>query len=522
MDAQLTEGLHRQLRHAPECVATSFRDRRQTWRQLAERTARLAAVLRAAGMIENDRVAMLAFNSDRYLEYMLAVWWGGGALNPANTRWSVAEVAFSLDDCETHLLLVDDHFASWCGELRSRSRSLRTIIYVGESDTAPEGALHAERLMEHAQAQTDVRRGGEDLAGVFYTGGTTGFPKGVMLSHNALIANAICNLLEVNYSDDEVILAVAPIFHQAGMCILIRALVRGCRSVYVELFDPPKVLQAISHERATFTLLVPTMLQRLIEYPDFEKHDSTSLRKIVYGASPINENLLGRLLDALPNVDFYQGYGMTETGGPYTILPAACHRSARPAERGRLRSAGRAAWGVDLRITDNDGAEVPTGTVGEIVTRGVGLMQGYWNREKETRDAFRDGWLRSGDMGYVDDEGYLYIVDRLKDMIVSGGENVYSAEVENALSRHAAIASCAVIGIPSERWGEQVHAVVVLRQGMQATVIELRDHCRKYIAGYKCPASIEFRDALPLSGAGKLMKHLLRAPYWEGKSRNVG
>jgi long-chain acyl-CoA synthetase len=264
------------------------------------------------------------------------------------------------------------------------------------------------------------------------------------------------------------------------------------------------------------------MLQRLIEHAEFETYDASSLRKIVYGGSPINERLLGQLLKALPNVDFYQGYGMTETGGPCTILPAACHRSSNAVEHARLRSAGRPAWGLDMRVTDNDGAEVPVGTVGEIVARGIGVMQGYWNREKETRDAFRGGWLRSGDMGYFDGEGYLFIVDRLKDMIVSGGENVYSAEVENALSRHPAIAGCAVIGIPSERWGEQVHAIVVLRHGMQATAAELRDHCREYIAGYKCPASFEFREALPLSGAGKLLKHELRAPYWESRNRKVG
>jgi long-chain acyl-CoA synthetase len=522
MELQLTEGLHRQLRHAPDAVATVFGDRRQTWRQLAERSARLAAVLRDAGMLDNSRVAMLALNSDRYLEYMLGVWWGGGVLNPGNTRWSPAEVVFSLDDCDTRVLLIDDHFAPWCDELRSRSRSLRTIIYMGEADTAPEGTLHAERLMKEALPAPDVRRGGEDLAGVFYTGGTTGFPKGVMLSHNALLGNAVSNLLDVNYADDEIILAASPIFHQAGMCILIRALVRGCQTVYVEAFDPTKVLNAIARERTTFTLMVPTMLQRLIEHADFQTYDSSSMRKIIYGASPINESLLGRLLEALPNVDFYQGYGMTETGGPYTTLPATCHRSSKASDRARLRSAGRPAWGIDMRVADGDGCEVPVGTVGEIVARGIGIMQGYWNREKETREAFRDGWLRSGDMGYVDDEGYLFIVDRLKDMIVSGGENVYSAEVENALSRHSAVGSCAVIGIPSERWGEQVHAVVVLRDGMQATAAELRDHCREYIAGYKCPKSVEFREALPLSGAGKLLKHELRASYWEGKSRNVG
>jgi len=522
MDLQLTEGLHRQLRRAPDAEAAVFGERRQTWRELADRSARLASVLHRVGMGPNDRVAMLALNSDRYLEYMLGVWGGGGALNPVNTRWSPAEVAFSLDDCDTRILAVDDHFAPMLPELRARSRSLGAILYLGEGEEAPEGTLHAGRLMREAPPAPDARRGGEDLAGVFYTGGTTGFPKGVMLSHNALAGNAVCNLLDVNYDPDEIILAVSPMFHQAGMCIVIRALVRGCKSVFVEAFDPAKVLPAIASERATFTLMVPTMLQRLIEHPRFSAYDTSSLRKIIYGASPINESLLARLLAALPDVAFYQGYGMTETGGPYTILPAPCHRSNDPEDRARLRSAGRPAWGVDMRIMDIDGAEVPARTVGEIVARGVGIMQGYWNREKETREAFRDGWLRSGDMGYVDGDGYLFIVDRLKDMIVTGGENVYSAEVENALARHPAVASCAVIGIPSDRWGEQVHAVVVPRDGAVTSLEELREHCRGFIAGYKCPVSVEFRDALPLSAAGKLLKHVLRAPYWEGRSRNVG
>jgi len=521
MDLQLTEGLHRQLRSAAAAEATVFDERRQTWRELADRSGRLASVLHGVGMAANDRVAMLALNSDRYLEYMLGVWGGGGALNPVNTRWSPAEVAFSLDDCDTRILLADDHFAPMLPELRARSRSLGAILYLGDGE-APEGTLHAGRLMREATPAPDARRGGEDLAGVFYTGGTTGFPKGVMLSHNALAGNALCNLLDVNYDADEVILAVAPMFHQAGMCIVIRALVRGCKTVFVEAFDPAKVLEAIAREGATLTLMVPTMLQRLIEHPDFAAYDTTSLRKIIYGASPINESLLNRLLEALPKAAFHQGYGMTETGGPYTLLPAPCHRSADPRDRARLRSAGRPMWGIDMRIADPDGVEVPPRTVGEIVARGVGVMQGYWNRDKETRDAFRDGWLRSGDMGFVDEDGYLFIVDRLKDMIVSGGENVYSAEVENALARHPAIASCAVIGVPSERWGEQVHAVVVLRAGAETDIEALREHCRGFIASYKCPVSVEFRDALPISAAGKLLKHVLRAPYWEGKGRNVG
>ncbi len=521
MQLELTHAIHRQLRRDPDAIATVFGDRRRTWRELAERASRLAAALRNLGMGKQDRVALLALNSDRYLEYMLGVWWGGGALNPVNTRWSAAEVAFSFDDCDTRILLVDEHFAKSGEEYRMRSKSLQYMIYFGEGET-PAGMLDGERLMAQAQPVPDFHSGGEDLAGVFYTGGTTGFPKGVMLSHNALMGNAICCLLDVNFDDDEVVLAIAPIFHQAGMCILIRAMVRGCRTVYVDAFEASKVLRTIASEQTTFTLLVPTMLQRLIEHPSFKSYDTSSLRKVIYGASPINENLLERLLEAFPKVDFYQGYGMTETGGPYTILPASCHRSSDPADRARLRSAGRPAWGIEMRITNPSGEELPNGQVGEVMARGVGLMQGYWNREKETLEAFRDGWLRSGDMGFVDDKGFLFIVDRLKDMIVSGGENVYSAEVENALARHPAVATCAVIGIPSERWGEQVHAVVVLREGEKADATELREHCRGFIAGYKCPASVEFRDSLPVSAAGKLLKHVLREPYWSGHNRYVG
>ena len=521
MRLELTHGLHRQLRHNPSAVATVFGSRRQTWSQIGDRSARLAGALQQLGMQKGDRVGLLAQNTDRYLEYMVGVWWGGGALNPVNVRWSPAEVAFSLDDCDTQILLIDDNFAAWGEDLKARSKSLRQLIYVGDGKP-PEGVLDCNTLLAVADPIPDCRSGGEDLAGVFYTGGTTGFPKGVMLSHNALLGNALGCLLEVDFAEDEIILAVAPMFHQAGMCMVIRALVRGCRTVFVEIFDPPKVLEAISTERASFTLMVPTMLQRLIDCPGFAEFDVTSMRHIIYGASPISETLLGRLLKLLPSVSFYQGYGMTETGGPYTVLPSWCHRSATESDRRRLRSAGRPVWGMEMRIVDIDGGDVPTGTVGEIASRGISIMQGYWKREKETSAAFRDGWLRSGDMGFVDEDGFVYIVDRLKDMIVTGGENVYSAEVENALSRHPAVASCAVIGIPSERWGEQVHAVVVLVDGQQADAAELREFCKQHIAGYKCPASVEFRDSLPLSGAGKLLKHVLREPYWDGRSRRVG
>ncbi|MGO9702690.1 MAG: acyl-CoA synthetase [Xanthobacteraceae bacterium] len=519
MRLQLTHSLHRQLQQQPSTTASVFRGRRRTWKQLADRASRLAAALQGLGLQRRDRVGMLALNSDIYLEYMLGTWWAGGALNPVNIRWSPAEIAFSLDDCETRVLLIDKHFATLGAELSSRSSFLRVLIYVGD-DATPPSMLNYEELLAGTAPVADAECGGEDLAGIFYTGGTTGFPKGVLLSHNALLSNAVGGLLDLNYSDDDIILVVAPLFHQAGMCIVNRAFVRGRPSVLVEAFDPVQVLQAIATERATFTLLVPTMLQRLVDCPAFGQYDLRSLRRILYGASPISEGLLVRALQALPGVELAQGYGMTETGGPYTVLPAWCHRLGGDMQR--LRSAGRASWGMEMRIVDLEGTPVPAGQVGEIVARGAGIMQGYWNRERETVDAFRDGWLRSGDMAYMDEEGFVYIIDRLKDMIVTGGENVFSAEVENALGCHAAVASCAVIGIPDDRWGEAVHAVVVLRSGTQATADELRTHCKGLIAGYKCPVSVEFRESLPLSGTGKLLKHVLREPYWECRARRVG
>jgi len=519
MRLQLTHSLHRQLQQQPSATASVFRGRRRSWKQLADRASHLAAALQGLGLQRFDRVGMLALNSDTYLEFMLGTWWAGGALNPVNIRWSPAEIAFSLDDCDTRILLIDENFANLGEDLSSRSTALRVLIYVGEGATPP-GMMNYEELLARTNPVADSECGGQDLAGVFYTGGTTGFPKGVMLSHDALLSNAVGGLLDLNYSDDEVILVVAPLFHQAGMCIVNRALVRGRPSIMVEAFDPVRVLQTIAEERVSFTLLVPTMLQRLVDCPAFGEYDLTSLRRILYGASPISEGLLIRALEALPGVELAQGYGMTETGGPYTVLPAYCHRLGGDMQR--LRSAGRASWGMEMRIVDLEGAPLPPGQVGEIVARGAGIMQGYWKRDRETAEAFRDGWLRSGDMAYMDEEGFVYIIDRLKDMIVTGGENVFSAEVENALGCHPAVASCAVIGIPSDRWGEAVHAIVVLRNGMKADAEELRDHCKGRIAGYKCPVSVEFRDGLPLSGAGKLLKHVLREPYWEGRIRRVG
>jgi acyl-CoA synthetase (AMP-forming)/AMP-acid ligase II len=282
------------------------------------------------------------------------------------------------------------------------------------------------------------------------------------------------------------------------------------------------VIRAIAGEKVGVALLVPTMIQMMVDHPGIGGADLGALRRIVYGASPISESLLDRAMTRLPNVEFLQAYGLTEMSPLISILGPEQHRADGRAA-GRLRSAGLPAWFVDVRIVTADGRDAPRGSVGEVVARGPGVMQGYWGKPQESQAALRDGWLHTGDGGYLDQDGYLFIVDRVKDMIVSGGENVYSAEVENAIAQHPAVAACAVIGIPDARWGEAVHAVIVCQPGHESPTAEsLRQHCRELIAGYKCPRSMEIRKDLPLSGAGKVLKTILREPYWKDLGRRVG
>ncbi len=473
----LTQGLHRAVQQQPDEVMTIFGARRRTFRAVADRVARLAGALRELGVGDGDRVAMLALNSDRYNEYLLAVPWAGAVLNPVNFRWSVAEIAYSLRDSGSRVLPVDDVFAPMLPALRA----------------AVPG-----------------------LAGLFYTGGTTGFAKGVMLSHANLgiswLGSAATGYMGRPGSRT---LHAAPMFHLADLAFWgITVLVGGSHAI-LPGFDPAAVLSAIETEQVTDALLVPTMIQLLVDHPGIGRYNLSSLRGVVYGASPIPQPVLERAMKAFPSASFTQAYGMTELAPVATMLSPADH------EAGRLRAAGRAAPHAEVRVVDADDAEVPTGTVGEIIVRGGHVMQGYWNQPDESAHALRGGWMHTGDGGYLDEDGYLYVVDRLKDMIVSGGENVYSAEVENAVARHPAVAQCAVIGVPDPDWGERVHAVVVLRPGATLTAGELREHAKTLIAGYKAPRSMEIADALPLSGAGKVLKRELRQKYWGESERQV-
>jgi acyl-CoA synthetase (AMP-forming)/AMP-acid ligase II len=517
---QITSMLRRAAQVNPQGIATIHGARQHSWANVLDRVTRLAGALQELGMKPGDRVAMLSLNSDRYIEYYFATVWGGGAMMPMNIRWSPAECAYALNDAGAEILLVDDAFAGAADTIRAQVPGLKTLLYCGDGDT-PEGMVSYEAILAAADPAPDAGRAGDDMAGIFYTGGTTGFPKGVMLSHTNFFVGGIANSEAINVVDGTIYLHAAPMFHIADLLFFAAVTFAAGTHVVIPMFTPDATLAAIERHRPSHVLLVPVMLQMVLQSPNFAATDTSSLKLIAYGASPITEAVLTEAFEKFPQVDFVQAFGQTELSPVATILGTEYHVLDGP-NAGKLRSAGRATRVVEIRIVDEADQEVPRGTVGHITVKGPVTMLGYWNKPEVTAETLRDGWVYTGDAGYMDEEGFVFLMDRLKDMVVSGGENVYSAEVENALSQHPAVATSAVIGIPSKEWGEAVHAIVILAPGKQATAEELKAFCHTLIAGYKCPRSIEFRtDPFPLSGANKVLKTELRKPFWEGRERQI-
>lgn len=500
----LTQGLHRAVQQNPDAIMTVCGERVRTFRQVADRVAALAGALRGLGVRSGDRVAILSLNSDRHAESMLAAAWADAVFVPLNTRWSIDEVTYALNDSAPRVLIVDDSFVDSVPDLRAGSGGPQSIIYSGEHH-APEHTHDYESLLAASAPVDDARRGGEQLACIFYTGGTTGFPKGVMLSHTNLMVSGLGSGTTLRLSGGRY-LHVAPLFHLAGIVPWVVQMVVGGAHVMLPAFEVATVLSNIERHAITGITLVPAMIQRIVNDPATADVDLSSVESILYGASPISQTLLNQAIETFPSAGFTQAYGMTELAGTASFLTAEDHTSAA-----RLRSAGRSCPHTELTIIGDDGQVLPANAVGEIAVRGGNVMQGYWNRPQETAATLRCGWMHTGDAGYLDEDGYLYVVDRLKDMIISGGENIYSSEVENAIESHPGVVECAVIGLEDEKWGERVHAVVVARAGIQVTPEELRDHVKKSIAGYKAPRSVEFVNALPRTNTGKVLKRDLRA-----------
>lgn len=517
----ITQGLKRAVQINRNGIATIDGTRQRTWAEFAERVAKLAGVFKALDLSEGGRVAILALNSDRYLEYFFAVPWAGGIVVPLNIRLSPPELVYMLNDSGAEILIVDDAFQAMLPAFSGTLTTVKHVVFAGAGLT-PAGTVNYEESLAKAPAVPDAERGGDHVAGIFYTGGTTGLAKGVMLTHDNIVSNTLNALASLDTTREPwVYLHAAPMFHIADCSTNCNLTLMARTHVFIPKFDVEATLTTIQEHRITTIALVPTMVNMLANFPSVETYDLSSLRTIAYGASPMPEAVLAKAMQVFPACEFIQGYGMTETSPLITMLARKYHTFAGPFA-GKMASAGQAVPSVEVKIVDEHDHEVPSGTIGEIITRGPHVMHGYWNKPEETAQALRGGWMHTGDAGYMDEEGFVYIVDRVKDMIITGGENVYSVEVENVLYQHPAVAMCAVIGIPSVEWGEAIHAVVVCKEGRSVTEADLIAHYKERTAGYKCPRSIEIRQTpLPLSGAGKILKTELRAPFWAGKTRQV-
>jgi acyl-CoA synthetase (AMP-forming)/AMP-acid ligase II len=512
----LAQAVQRAAQVNGDGIATVFLDRRRTWREFRDRVARLAKAFETLGVRKGDRIAILGLNSDRYQEALYATWWAGAVAAPMNTRWTTAEALWSLEDSRARILISDDAFAAIAGEVRSKLGSLVLFVHMGEAPE-PSGFLNFEHLIAAAEPAPMTRRDPAAMACLLYTGGTTGRPKGVMTSEMGLWSIAISDAQDLNLSEGMHCLHAAPSFHGAGMLMSLCTTIVAGGHVMIPAFRPEAVVQIIEQERVTTTLLVPTMIRMLLDDPATADADLSSLEMLIYGASPMPERTLREAMRVFPHVAFVQLYGQTETGIA-TVLHDKHHRGDSP----RLSAAGRAISCVEVKIADEHGVELLRGEIGEIWARGPTVMMGYWNSPEATAATLVDGWVRTGDAGYMDEQGFVYICDRLKDMIITGGENVFSVEVEGALLAHPDVAEAAVIGVPDDTYGERVHAIVVPKPGRTIDVDALQAHCRKLIAGYKVPRSFEIRETpLPLSGAGKVLKAELRAPYWEGHGKGV-
>jgi long-chain acyl-CoA synthetase len=448
------------------------------------------------GFNKGERLALLLPNEPEFVELIYACAWLGLIVVPLNTRLSAREIDHVLVDAAPH------------GMIRHSSLAAPTV-------RIPQVVLDQESPELPAEAYPAVVYDPNAVFALIYTSGTTGRPKGVALTHANILANIDHVNYWMNYREDEVYLHAAPLFHIADFPFMFAYPAVGACQVTIPKFSPQSFCETVEGERVTHTVLVPTMINMLTQFPDLKRYDLSSFEVLGYGGSPMAPELVRRTREALPGIKLVQSYGLSETGFLTALLD-------QEHTEGRLKSCGRPCPGIDVRVVDESGKEVATGQSGEFVVRGANVMRGYWNNSEETARAFRDGLFRTGDIGYQDADGYFYILDRLKDMIVTGGENVYSGEVEAVIYEHPSVREAAVFGIPDPQWGEIVAAYVVLKPGTSLSADELIAHCRRSLANYKIPRRVEFSETeLPKSGSGKILKKVLRERFWSEQERAV-
>ena len=513
------EGLKKTVASNPHKTATICGNTRFNFNETGERINRLSNALTRLAVKRGDRVAILALNCHRFLELYYGVPQIGAVVVPINFRIPPQEVKYILDHAEAVAVAVD---AAMIGLIEAIRPHVAVKHFISIADAPANGFLSYEELLDAESAEFEpVEINENDLLGLFYTSGTTAEPKGVMLTHKNIMANVEHGERVFDYTPDDIFLHSAPMFHLADGAAVFSNTARGATQAFIPRFDPAHVLETISRERITGTVLVPTMINFLLQVPDIGSYDLSSLRQINYGASPIAPDLLKRAMEAF-KCKFAQGYGLTESSPLLTVLKPEDHAVTDEKSARRLASCGKAVPGIEVRVVDFDGRDVAVGEVGEIIARGPNIMAGYWKRPAETEAAVVDGWLHTGDLATMDEDGYIYLVDRKKDMIVTGGENVYSTEVEAVIYMHPAIKEAAVIGVPDADWGESVHACVTLRDKCLITPEELIEFCRKHLASYKVPRSVEIiTGELPKGGTGKILKKQLRERYWQGQPRRI-
>jgi len=483
-------------------------ERTWTYGAFVDRVQRAAGVLRALGLGPGNRFGVIAPNTAENAELFYGAYWSGIVPVPVNVRLAPPEIRGILEDAQVKGLLVDS--------------ALRTLLDEEALTPWREGAVLVRAPGEEgsyearlAAALPEPMHPGrpDDEAILLYTGGTTGRSKGVPLTHRNILSDALQCAPAFGPVRDDVYLHAAPMFHSADLLGTIWFLFGGAHA-YMPVFSPAGLLETIERLGITFTMLPPTMIIMALQVPELSEFDLSSLRGLIYGASPMAVEWIRRTTEALPGVELHQGYGLTETSPLLSILTWEAHKEAlRAGAYERLKSCGRPIAGVELRIVDEQGREVPAGEGGEVAARGANITQGYLNRDEENRRTIRNGWFHTGDLGRRDDEGFVYLLDRKKDMVVSGGENIYTSEVEAVLYQHAGVHEAAVIGVPDDTFGEALLAVIVPAEGARLTPEEIIEHCRGKIGGYKIPRRIRFEEELPKSALGKVLKTELRKQY---------